>query len=60
MNTDIKSSRLTKKKVKKVRVVIWEANENLKVNQIGNHDDGVAEQESQAVGETNQIKDIKE
>ena len=56
-------SRFTKRRLDLERVVTWKADKNLKVNQVGDHDDGVAEQESQAMVETmmiksNQIKDM--
>ena len=42
-----------------VRVAIWKADKDLKVEQVGDQDDGVAEQESQAMVETMMIDQIK-
>ena len=45
--------------LEKYWVAIWKADEDLKVEQVGDQDDGVAEQESQAMVETMMIDKIK-
>ena len=45
--------------LEKYWVAIWKADEDLKVEQVGDQDDGVAEQESQAMVETVMIDKIK-
>ena len=46
--------------LEKYWVAIWKADEDLKVEQVGDQDDGVAEQESQAMVETVMIDKIND